>query len=65
MKVLTSFSVIKMSEGQRISYTYTEINANTGEVINNNAQESRFIVQEELKSSSNNIMSFIENNFLK
>lgn len=64
MKVLTSFSVIKMSEGQRISYTYTEINANTGEVINNNKQESRFIVQEELKSSSNNIMSFIENNFL-
>lgn len=65
MKVLTSFSVIKMSEGQRISYTYTEINANTGEVINNNKQESRFIVQEELKSNANNIMTFVENNFLK
>ncbi|SFJ26047.1 hypothetical protein SAMN02910355_1843 [Terrisporobacter glycolicus] len=65
MKVLTSFSVIKMSEGQRISYTYTEINANTGEVINNNAQESRFIVQDELKTDANNIMTFIENNFLK
>lgn len=65
MKVLTSFSVIKMSEGQRISYTYTEINSNTGEVINNNTQESRFIVQEELKSNANNIMTFIEDNFLK
>ena len=26
MKILTSFSVIKMSEGLRLSYTYTEIN---------------------------------------
>ncbi|MDY3372362.1 MAG: hypothetical protein SOX50_03725 [Terrisporobacter othiniensis] len=65
MKILTSFSVIKMSEGLRISYTYTEIDGKTGVTINNNVQESRFIVQEELKNSSNNIMAYIENNFLK
>lgn len=65
MKVLTSFSVIKMSEGLRISYTYTEIDAETGITINNNVQESRFVVQEELKTSSNSIMTYIENNFLK
>lgn len=65
MKVLTSFSVIKMSEGLRISYTYTEIDEITGITKNNNVQESRFIVQEELKTSSKNIMSYIENNFLK
>lgn len=63
MKVLTSFSVIKMSEGLRISYTYTEINPDTGITINNNVQESRFIVQEELKNDANNIMSYIETNF--
>lgn len=65
MKILTSFSVIKMSEGLRLSYTYTEIDQNTGIAINNNVQESRFIVQDELKNSSNNIMTYIENNFLK
>lgn len=65
MKVLTSFSVIKMSEGLRISYTYTEIDSETGITINNNVQESRFVVQEELKTNSNNIMTYIENNFLK
>lgn len=64
MKILTSFSVIKMSEGLRISYTYTEVNEE-GIAINNNVQESRFIVQDELKTNSNNIMSYIENNFLK
>ena len=36
MKVLTSFSVIKMSEGLRISYTYTEIDEITGITKNNN-----------------------------
>ena len=65
MKVLTSFSVIKMSEGLRISYTYTEIDSETGITINNNVQESIFVVQEELKTNSNNIMTYIENNFLK
>ncbi|MCC3668029.1 MULTISPECIES: hypothetical protein [Terrisporobacter] len=65
MKVLTSFSVIKMSEGLRISYTYTEIDEITGITKNNNVQESRFIVQDELKNSSNHIMAYIENNFLK
>lgn len=64
MKILTSFSVIKMSEGLRLSYTYTEINED-GVAINNNVQESRFIVQDELKNSSNHIMAYIENNFLK
>ena len=65
MKILTSFSIIKMSEGLRLSYTYTEIDPNTGITINNNIQESRFVVQEELKTSSNNIMNYIESNFLK
>ena len=65
MKVLTSFSVIKMSEGLRISYTYTEIDEITGITKNNNVQESRFIVQDELKNRSNHIMAYIENNFLK
>ena len=64
MKILTSFSVIKMSEGHRLSYTYTEIDPNTGVPINNNVQESRFIVQDELKTNSNNIMKYIQDNFL-
>lgn len=63
MKILTSFSVIKISEGLRLSYTYTEINEE-GVPINNNAQESRFIVQDELKGYSNNIMKYIEEKFL-
>lgn len=64
MKILTSFSVIKMSEGLRLSYTYSEIDANTGIAINNNVQESRFIVQDELKTPCDNIMNYIQENFL-
>lgn len=64
MKILTSFSIIKMSEGLRLSYTYTEINPETGVTINNNVQESRFVVQAELRDSANDIMSFIETNLL-
>ena len=63
MKILTSFSVIKMSEGLRLSYSYTEI-YEEGVPINNNVQESRFIVQDELKGYSNNIMKYIEEKFL-
>lgn len=64
MKILTSFSVIKMSEGLRLSYTYTEINDETGIATNNNVQESRFLVQKELQQPVQDVMTYIIENFL-
>lgn len=64
MKILTSFSVIKMSEGLRLSYTYTEINDKTGIATNNNVQESRFLVQKELQHPVQDVMTYIIENFL-
>ncbi len=64
MKILTSFSVIKMSEGLRLSYTYTEINDKTGIATNNNVQESRFLVQKELQQPVQDVMTYIIENFL-
>jgi hypothetical protein len=39
IKRITGFSAITTSEGKRITYTYSKISEETGEVIENNIKE--------------------------
>ena len=51
MKKVTSITLHTTAEGQRISYTYSEINESTGEIISDNNRGS-FLVLETLANES-------------
>ena len=59
MKQLSSYLVLAVNGGDRVSYTYDEIDETTGEVVNSNVKESFFIVDEELRGHVNAIRAYI------
>lgn len=65
MKQLSSFVVLSINGGYRISYTFDEINEETGDLVSQNNKESFFAVDEDLKKSIESIRSFIQGNKLE
>lgn len=61
MKTLTSFTKFNTAEGQRISYTYSEI-SDDGKLISQNNRENFIVVNEELYNAINIIENYIKNN---
>lgn len=64
IKQLASFAVLNVNGGERISFTYDEIDAATGDVISSNNKESFFAVDKTLKGEIEKIRKFIEENKL-
>lgn len=64
MKQLSSFLVLNVNGGDRISYTYDTIDDETGDVIDTNTKESFFVVSEELRAHLNSIREYIRENKL-
>ena len=64
MKQLSSFLVLSVNGGDRVSYTYDVIDENTGEVIDSNVKESFFVVDEGLRSDINAVRNYIRENKL-
>lgn len=62
MKQLSSFLVLNVSGGDRISYTYDEIDGNTGELTNSNVKESFFVVNDDLRDHVEAIRGYIREN---
>lgn len=50
---------LSVNGGDRISYTYDTIDDETGNVIDSNAKESFFVVDEELRASVDAIRAWI------
>lgn len=48
MKQLSGFMVLSISGGDRVSYTFDEINDTTGEPISTNNKQSFFVVDQEM-----------------
>lgn len=59
MKQLSSFLVMNVNGGDRVSYTYDEINDETGEVISANNKGSFFAVDAALKEQIDQIREYI------
>lgn len=59
IKQLASFAVLNVNGGDRISYTYDEIDADTGEMISSNNKGSFFCVNSELRSKITGIRDYI------
>lgn len=64
MKQLSSFLVLNVSGGDRISFTYDEIDGNTGELTNSNVKESFFVVDDGLREHIELIRDYIRENKL-
>lgn len=59
MKQLSSFMALSVNGGDRISFTYDEIDPDTGELTNGNNKESFFVVDEELRAHIEAVRDFI------
>ena len=59
MKQLSSYMVLNINGGDRISFTYDEIDDTTGEVKQNNIKESFFVVDSSLKTMIENVRQYI------
>ena len=61
LKQLSSFMVLNVNGGDRISYTFDEIDSETGEPISMNNKASFFVVNEALREHINAIRNYIRN----
>lgn len=65
MKILSSFLTLNMNGGDRISYTYDEIDESTEEVISQNNKGSFYALDPTLKTHINAIREYIQTNKLQ
>lgn len=65
IKQLASFAVLNVNGGDRITYTYDEIDAETGEMISSNNKGNFFAVDSALKKNINAIRTYISENKLE
>ena len=64
IKQLASLAVLNVNGGDRITYTYDEIDAETGEMISSNNKGNFFAVDSALKKNINAIRTYISENKL-
>ena len=65
IKQLASFAVLNVNGGDRVTYTYDEIDAATGDMISSNNKGNFFAVDPTLKSEINQIREYIQENKLQ
>ena len=59
-KQLASFAVLNVNGGERVSFTYDEIDAETGDIISSNNKGIFFAVDENLKKDIEDIRAYIQ-----
>lgn len=59
MKQLSSYAVLNVNGGDRISFTYDEINEVTGEPISTNNKMNFYVVDQTLKAHVEAIREYI------
>jgi len=64
IKQLASFAVLNVNGGDRISYTFDEIDAETGDVVSTNNKGSFFAVDSALKGKITQMRNYIIENKL-
>lgn len=64
MKQLSSFMTLNVNGGDRVSYTFDEVDENTGNLVSTNNKESFFVVDETLRGHINAIRAYIRENRL-
>lgn len=65
IKQLSSFMALAVNGGDRVSFTYDEIDSDTGDLIDGNKKESFFVIGEELRGEINAIRDYIREHKLQ
>ena len=60
IKQLASFAVININGGQRVTFTYDEIEPDTGDVISQNNKGNFYAVDQTLLQNIESIRSYIQ-----
>lgn len=64
VKQLSSFMVLNVNGGDRVSFTYDEIDPETGDLISTNNKENFFVVDSGLRVDINSIRDYIRDHKL-
>ena len=64
MKQLSSFMALSVNGGDRISYTYDELDDETGEVVSANNKASFYVVDSGLRTSINSVRDWLRDHKL-
>lgn len=64
MRQLSSFLVLNVNGGDRVSFTYDELDPETGDLVSTNNKESFFVVDEALRGHIDAVRGFIRSNKL-
>ncbi len=64
IKQLASFAVLSVNGGDRVTYTFDEIDADTGDMISSNNKGNFYVVDSNLKGKITAIRNYIEGNKL-
>ena len=59
MKQLSSYMVLNVNGGDRVSFTYDEINEDNGELIRTNVKENFFVVDSGLRETIEDVRNWI------
>lgn len=59
IKQLASFAVLNVNGGERVSFTYDEIDAETGDMVSSNNKGNFFAVDSKLKADIEDIRAYI------
>lgn len=60
IKQLASFAALNVNGGNRISYTYDEIDADTGDMISQNNKGNFYVVDADLQKNIEDIRAYIQ-----
>lgn len=60
MKIATSATVFKDGVGMRLSYTYSEIDDVTGQIISDNNRGSRVITDAQMISKAEELLTYAQ-----
>lgn len=65
MRQVSSYAVLNVDGGDRISFTFNEIDGDTGELISTNNKRSFFVVDEVLRGHVEAVRDYIRMNKLE
>ena len=65
IKQLSSFLALNVGGGDRVSYTYDEIDADSGELVDGNVKGSFFALDRDLLAHLNAVRDYIRENKLQ
>ena len=60
MKIVTSATVFKDGLGMRLSYTYTEVDDETGRIISDNNRANRLITDSKVVTKANGVLDYAQ-----